>query len=179
QRLPARVADRPEREDRPRLPAGAAARAGPERWCPRRRSRPARLSTAGSQAVRLAEAAPGRPETTSAEAAIRVADRRRTGPMSILGASANEQATATDHRPLRLVFDAGTLIVEGAPEDEELGLPGVKYDFRTRQFRAQAIFYRMIVEQLRAKKRAYQDAARAYERAEWRAPGGQGAVPRP
>ncbi len=88
--------------------------------------------------------------------------------MSAPGASANGQATATDHRPLRLAFDAGTLIVEGAREDEELGLPGVRYDFRTRQHRAQAMFYRTIVEQLRAKKREYRDDARAYERADWR-----------
>ena len=69
---------------------------------------------------------------------------------------------------MRLAFDAGTLVVEGLREDEEHGLPGVKYDFRTRQFRAEAIWYRTIVEQLRHHKRAYQDAARAYEPSPWR-----------
>ena len=50
---------------------------------------------------------------------------------------------------MRLVFDAGTLVVEGLREDDEPGLPGVKFDFRTRQFRAEAIWYRTIVEHLR------------------------------
>jgi hypothetical protein len=30
--------------------------------------------------------------------------------------------------PLRLLFDAGTLIVDGLGEGDEPGLPGVKYD---------------------------------------------------
>jgi hypothetical protein len=30
--------------------------------------------------------------------------------------------------PLRLLFDAGTLIVEGLGEGDQPGLPGVKYD---------------------------------------------------
>jgi superfamily II DNA or RNA helicase len=87
--------------------------------------------------------------------------------MSPVGESANGSATAPDHRPLRLVFDAGTLIVEGPREDEELGLPGVRYDFRTKQFRAEAIWYRTVVEQLRGQKQAYQDDARAYEPSAW------------
>ncbi len=88
--------------------------------------------------------------------------------MSTVGESPNGQATAPGNRPLRLVFDAGTLVVEGPREGEEPGLPGVKYDFRTRQFRAQAIWYRTIVEQLRQQKREYQDDARAYEPSAWR-----------
>jgi superfamily II DNA or RNA helicase len=71
-------------------------------------------------------------------------------------------------RTLRLVFHEGTLIVEGLREEEEPGLPYVKYDFRTRQFRAEAIWYRAIVEHLRKQKREYLDAARAYEPAPWR-----------
>ena len=69
--------------------------------------------------------------------------------MSAVGESPNGQATAPGDRPLRLVFDAGTLVVEGLREDDEPGLPGVKFDFRTRQFRAEAIWYRTIVEHLR------------------------------
>ncbi|MGP0065518.1 MAG: DEAD/DEAH box helicase [Isosphaeraceae bacterium] len=84
--------------------------------------------------------------------------------MTTLGESPNGQSV----QPLRLGFDAGTLVVEGLREDEEHGLPGVKYDFRTRQFRAEAIWYRTIVEQLRFRKREYQDAARAYEPSAWR-----------
>jgi superfamily II DNA or RNA helicase len=86
--------------------------------------------------------------------------------MSAPGESHNGQTHA--NQPVRLVFDAGTLIVEGPREDDELKLPGVRYDFRTRQFRAEAIWYRTIVEQLRQTKREYQDAARSYEPAAWR-----------
>src|SRR5262249_4585759 len=71
-------------------------------------------------------------------------------------------------QPLRLVFDEGPLIVEGLRENDEHGLPGVQYDFRTRQFRAQAIWYRTIVETLRKQKRDYLDAARGYEPSPWR-----------
>jgi superfamily II DNA or RNA helicase len=47
-------------------------------------------------------------------------------------------------------------------------LPGVKYDNRTRQFRAEAIWYRTIVEHIRKNKRPYTDGARSYELAAWR-----------
>jgi superfamily II DNA or RNA helicase len=71
-------------------------------------------------------------------------------------------------QPLRLLFDAGTLIVEGLDPEQEPGLPGVKYDFRTRQFRAEAIWYRTVVEHLRKHKKRYTDDARAYEPSVWR-----------
>jgi superfamily II DNA or RNA helicase len=73
-------------------------------------------------------------------------------------------------RSLRLTFDAGTLIIEGLPpEDEQSGLPGVRYDFRTKQFRAEAIWYRWIVQHLsdHPKNYHYVDNARAYERTKW------------
>jgi superfamily II DNA or RNA helicase len=66
-------------------------------------------------------------------------------------------------QPLRLSFEAGTLIVEGLDPEAESGLPGVKYDLRTRQFRAEAIWYRTIVEHLRKHRQSYSDTARAYE----------------
>src|SRR5438045_3773441 len=82
---------------------------------------------------------------------------------------AGESPNGQEHgQTLRLVFDEGTLIVEGLREEDEPGLPGVKYEFRTRQFRAQAIWYRTVVEQLRKQKRDYLDAARAYEPSAWR-----------
>ena len=43
---------------------------------------------------------------------------------------------------MRLLFEAGTLVVDGPTADEDPNLPGVKFDFRTRQFRAEAIWYR-------------------------------------
>jgi superfamily II DNA or RNA helicase len=69
---------------------------------------------------------------------------------------------------LRLSFDGGTLVVEGLPSHEDAGLPGVKYDHRTSQFRAEAIWYRTIVEHIRTNKKRYDDQARAYEPAQWR-----------
>ncbi len=97
-------------------------------------------------------------------------------PAGDTAAAANGQ-----RQPLRLAFDAGTLIVEGLPEADEPGLPGVKFDFRTKQFRAEAIWYRTIVEHLRKHKEnyTYADAARAYEPHRLAAPGRQGGVPAP
>jgi superfamily II DNA or RNA helicase len=70
--------------------------------------------------------------------------------------------------PIRLLFDAGTLTIEGPTADGDPNLPGVKFDFRTRQFRAEAIWYRSIVEHLRSHKQPYKDEARAYEPTPWR-----------
>jgi superfamily II DNA or RNA helicase len=70
--------------------------------------------------------------------------------------------------PLRLAFDAGTIVVEGIPEGGESTLPGVKFDHRTRQFRAQAILYRPMVEHLLAAKIPYTDAARGYDKVNWK-----------
>jgi superfamily II DNA or RNA helicase len=64
--------------------------------------------------------------------------------------------------PLRLVFDRGTLVVEGPREGEQPGLPGVKFDPRTKTFRAEAIWYRTLVEHIRRQKLPYTDDARAY-----------------
>jgi superfamily II DNA or RNA helicase len=83
--------------------------------------------------------------------------------MSLAGDPTNGQSQS-----LRLLFDGGTLIAEGIAANEEPDLPGVKYDNRTRQFRAEAIWYRTIVEHIRKNKRAYTDGARAYEPAAWR-----------
>ncbi|MGZ3303179.1 MAG: hypothetical protein ACXWO3_19135 [Isosphaeraceae bacterium] len=70
--------------------------------------------------------------------------------------------------PLRLAFDAGTLIVEGLAEGDEPGLPGVKYDYRTKVFRAEAIWYRSLVEHIRKQGIAYTDQARAYDPVPWK-----------
>jgi superfamily II DNA or RNA helicase len=76
--------------------------------------------------------------------------------------------TDVETSPLRLLFDAGTLVVEGPPQEAEPTLPGVKFDVRTRQFRAEAIWYRNIVEHVRKSKQNYTDSARAYEPSRWR-----------
>jgi superfamily II DNA or RNA helicase len=69
--------------------------------------------------------------------------------------------------PLRLLFDAGTLIVKGLGEGDEPGLPGVRYDFRTKVFRAEAIWYRTLVEEIRKQGISYADDARAYQPTAW------------
>jgi superfamily II DNA or RNA helicase len=77
-------------------------------------------------------------------------------------------ATIGQSAPLRLLFDGGTLVVEGLRAPDDTDLPGVKYDSRTRQFRAEAIWYRTIVEHIRTQKQSYTDLARDYEPAQWR-----------
>lgn len=69
--------------------------------------------------------------------------------------------------PLRLRFDQGTVVIEGLPEGEEPHLPGVKFDPRTGEFRAQAIWYRLIVQHLRREGRKYVDLARDYKETPW------------
>ncbi|MCA1686859.1 MAG: ATP-dependent helicase, partial [Planctomycetia bacterium] len=79
--------------------------------------------------------------------------------------SVNAAPTA-DARSLRLTFDEGTILVEGLPEGDDAGLPGVKFDPRAGLYRAEAIWYRAIVQHLH-RKVAYTDDARAYEPARW------------
>jgi len=80
----------------------------------------------------------------------------------------DDDSTDAESQPLRLLFDAGTLVVEGPHVEDEPNLPGVKFDIRTRQLRAEAIWYRTIVEHLRKNKQPYTDSARAYEPSPWR-----------
>ena len=73
------------------------------------------------------------------------------------------------HRPLAArLRRRGRCIVEGPPEGDDPGLPGVKFDYRTREFRAEAIWYRTIVEHLRRQKIPYTDEARDYEPVPWK-----------
>jgi len=67
-----------------------------------------------------------------------------------------------------LSFEGGTVLVEGLPDGDSLGLPGLKFDpRRAGVHRAEAIWYRPIVEHLRGQKIAYTDAARNYEKTPW------------
>jgi superfamily II DNA or RNA helicase len=68
---------------------------------------------------------------------------------------------------VRLVFDDGTILVEGLDEGDDRGLPSLTYDPRIRLYRAQGIWYRMIVESLRGEKIPYTDDARDYKPADW------------
>jgi superfamily II DNA or RNA helicase len=64
---------------------------------------------------------------------------------------------------LRLTFEGGTILIGGLPEGNTLGLPGVRWDPRTQMHRAEAIYYRAIIQQLH-KKIPFIDEARAYEK---------------
>ena len=65
--------------------------------------------------------------------------------------------------PLRIQFDAGTLILSSAPDALIEQLPGCRFDERIAAFRTEARHYRAIVESLREQKIAFTDEARTYE----------------
>lgn len=65
-----------------------------------------------------------------------------------------------------LTFDAGTLALTG-PEAMLAGLPGCRPDPRTQSYRAEARWYRAIIEALRREKIAYRDSARRFEPTPW------------
>src|SRR5262245_13202550 len=72
-----------------------------------------------------------------------------------------------DANTLQLSFDGGSVAVEGGPPEVREVLPGCRFDTRTGGHRAEGRFYRPIVEELRRRKVAYTDKARAYEPATW------------
>src|SRR6476646_5495882 len=65
--------------------------------------------------------------------------------------------------PLRIQFDAGTLILSSAPDALLQQLPGCRFDERTAAFRTEARHYRAIVESLRAQKVPFNDEARNFQ----------------
>jgi superfamily II DNA or RNA helicase len=65
--------------------------------------------------------------------------------------------------PLRLSFDAGTLVVDGLRDGDTRGIPGLEFDPRTGRHRAEAIWYRAIVQYLIDTKTPVEDQARAYK----------------
>jgi superfamily II DNA or RNA helicase len=85
--------------------------------------------------------------------------------MSQVAATNLDDASKTQ---LRLVFEEGTLLIEGLPEGAEPGLSGIQFDHRTRQFRAEAILYRAIVQHWRDAKIPYLDQARDYSPMTWK-----------
>jgi superfamily II DNA or RNA helicase len=70
--------------------------------------------------------------------------------------------------PLHLKFDAGTVVITGGTAEQRSQLPGVCFDSRTQSDRAEARFYRAIVEAIRVQKWPYQDEARNYQPVEWK-----------
>jgi superfamily II DNA or RNA helicase len=68
---------------------------------------------------------------------------------------------------LRLAFDGGTLLLTGGTAEQLASLPGVLWDERTSVHRAEARYYRTIVETLRKQQWPYRDEARAYQPTTW------------
>jgi superfamily II DNA or RNA helicase len=68
---------------------------------------------------------------------------------------------------IHLTFDGGTLILSGATPECLAALPGSRPDPRLGGFRAEARYYRAIIEYLRDHQWPYEDKARAYEPTSW------------
>ena len=68
---------------------------------------------------------------------------------------------------LLLTFDAGSIVVDGLAEGDHLGVPGVVHDPRTGQYRAEAIWYRPIVQHFQERGIAFTDQARDYRKNRW------------
>jgi superfamily II DNA or RNA helicase len=71
----------------------------------------------------------------------------------------NKQLTETAQ--FKLVFESGTLILEGADESDAVPRSFL-WDKRTRQFRAPAYLYRQIIKDFIRTKTPYEDAAKKY-----------------
>jgi superfamily II DNA or RNA helicase len=72
-----------------------------------------------------------------------------------------------DGEPIFLQFDRGTLLLSGASPERLTALPGCRFDARTATHRAEARFYRPIVEALRETQTPYRDEARAFQPTPW------------
>jgi superfamily II DNA or RNA helicase len=72
-----------------------------------------------------------------------------------------------DPDPIHLTFDRGTLVIQHADPARLTALPGVTFDNRTQSHRAEARYYRPIVEALRAGRTPYHDEARAFQPTPW------------
>jgi superfamily II DNA or RNA helicase len=70
-------------------------------------------------------------------------------------------------RTIQLTFDGGTLVLSGAAAEQLATLPACRLDPRSGSVRAEARYYRAIVEHLRDNQLPYQDEARAYQPVPW------------
>ena len=74
---------------------------------------------------------------------------------------------STAEPTIQLMFEGGTVVVEGLAQDDSRGLPGIRFDSRSNNYRAEGIWYRTIVESLRAQNINYVDQARDYAVTRW------------
>jgi len=72
-----------------------------------------------------------------------------------------------DEQPLQLAFEGGTLVVSGVAPERLAALPHCRQDPRSGAFRAEAMYYRALVEHLRREGIAYEDQARTYQPSSW------------
>lgn len=73
-----------------------------------------------------------------------------------------------DGARLHLSFEGGTLLLTGGTATQLDGLPGCRADPRTGGHRAEARYYRAIVEHIRKLGWAYRDEARAFQPGVWK-----------
>src|SRR6516162_615211 len=85
----------------------------------------------------------------------------------VAGACSLRHNIRMEESQLQLRYDGGSIVLEGGPAEVRESLPGCRFDPRIGQHRAEARFYRPIVEALRQRKIPYSDSARAYEPAQW------------
>jgi superfamily II DNA or RNA helicase len=69
--------------------------------------------------------------------------------------------------PLHLSFDGGTLLVQRSAPEQLAALPGCRLDPRSGMYRAEARYYRALIEHLRRSAIVYVDEARAYQPTPW------------
>jgi superfamily II DNA or RNA helicase len=68
---------------------------------------------------------------------------------------------------LQITFDGGTLVFRGLTPEQLAALPGCRFDPRAGTYRAEARYYRPIIEHLRMHRIPYRDEARAYQVTKW------------
>ncbi len=72
-----------------------------------------------------------------------------------------------DPATIRLTFDRGTIVFDGAPPERLAELPGARHDPRSDVYRAEGRCYRTVVEHLRRHGIPYKDEARAWDVTPW------------
>src|SRR5690606_11984650 len=93
--------------------------------------------------------------------------RRSREPVSHVAKQNNGVEANGEAGKLRLSFEGGTLLVDGLAEDGARGLPGLKHDPRTGRHRAEAIWYRNLVQHLLDHAIPFEDQARSYGKTPW------------
>ena len=81
----------------------------------------------------------------------------------MVGPAGIRHNTRMDEPALTLAFDRDTVVVTGPDPEQLSALPGCRFDPRAQAHRAEARYYRLIVESLRRQRIPYKDEARAWD----------------